>query len=459
MPKFAKRFLIALAALAALGGLALLCTNIYLQSSTVQQRIRESVARQIGTDIRIRTTSYTPWSGLVLRDIEVPDPTMPKMNILEAKALRIRFSFLPLFSKRFVIYDCSLYEPMLIVRQVASGDWMAPLPGKVKEAGPTVIVPGKPEEPRIVGAAFKAQVDRLRLIGGTVAFLDAKNRTVLMLESVDIDANVTDNTAASGTFDIGTTDISGYLNPRKVGGPFTWDGEVLDLPQIKGTLAGGEISGSYHLVALGNPHFDLNMSVKDARLKKLFAEAHAEPGKTDGNLIGQLQLSGDPRTSETTTGTGHFELISAKLKPVDFLIKLGELLQIEELQLLQLKDAKMNITVRDEKIWIDDLTMQSENLVLKATGPVRFNGKMDLDASLLVNRKLQQQLRGVLGKNFVKTDDPEYQRLDFNVTGHIDSPKTDLLDKLIGINIGQDIGGMLKSLFRGQAPKKEKGEK
>lgn len=459
MSKFAKRFLIAIVALAALAGLALLCTNIYLQSSTVQQRIRESVARQIGTDVKIRTTSYTPWSGLVLRDIEVPDPTASKMNILEAKALRIRFSLLPLFNKRFVIYDCSLYEPTLIVRQVASGDWMAPLPGKVKEPEPAVITPGAPSEPRIVGPAFRAEVERLRLIGGTVAFLDAKNRTVLMLESVDIDARVTGNVAAAGVFDIGATDISGYLHPRKVGGPFTWDGEVLNLPEIRGSLAGGEIAGSYHLVALGNPHFDLNFSVKDARLKKLFAEAHAEPGKTDGNLIGQLQLSGDPRTSETTTGSGHFELLSAKLKPVDFLIKLGELLQIEELQLLQLKDAKMDITVKDEKIWVDNLTMQSENLVLKATGPVRFNGKMDLDASLLVNRKLQQQLRGVLGKNFVKTEDPEYQRLDFNVTGHVDSPKTDLLDKLIGINIGQDIGGMLKSLFRGQAPKKDKGEK
>ncbi len=58
-----------------------------------------------------------------------------------------------------------------------------------------------------------------------------------MLESVDIDANVSDNVAAAGVFDIGETDISGYLHPRKVGGPFTWDGEVLDLPEIKGTLA------------------------------------------------------------------------------------------------------------------------------------------------------------------------------------------------------------------------------
>ncbi len=391
-------------------------------------------------------------------DIAVPDPTSPSLNILEAKALRIRFSFFPLFSKRFVIYDCSLYEPTLIVRQVASGDWIAPLPAKMKDVAPAPSVPGVPTAPRVVGAAFKGEVERLRLIGGTVAFLDAKNRTVLMLESVDIDANVSDNVAAAGVFDIGETDISGYLHPRKVGGPFTWDGEVLDLPQIHGALAGGEISGSYRLVALGEPHFDLNFAVKDARLKKLFAEAHSEPGKTEGNLVGQLQLSGDPRASATTTGTGHFELLQAKLKPVDFLIKLGELLQIEELQLLQLKDAKMDVTIKDERIWVDNLNLQSENLMLKATGPVRFNGKLDLDASLLVNRKLQQQLRGVLGKNFVKTDDPEYQRLDFNVTGHIDSPKTDLLDKLIGINIGQDIGGMLKSLFRGQ-PKKDKGAK
>ena len=37
---------------------------------------------------------------------------------------------------------------------------------------------------------------------------------------------------------------------------------------------------------------------------------------------------------------------------------------------------------------------------------------------------------------------------DFSVTGSLSRPKTDLLDKLTGIRIGQDLGGLIKNLFR-----------
>ena len=58
-----------------------------------------------------------------------------------------------------------------------------------------------------------------------------------------------------------------------------------------------------------------------------------------GILQGSLDMNGDPRDSASLNGIGHFELVSAQLKPVEFLVKLGELLQIDELQLLKLSDA------------------------------------------------------------------------------------------------------------------------
>jgi hypothetical protein len=77
---------------------------------------------------------------------------------------------------------------------------------------------------------------------------------------------------------------------------------------------------------------------------------------------------------------------------------------------------------------------------------------MNLDARLLVNLKLQRQLRGVLGKNLADTEDPEYRQIPFSVTGRIDNPKTDLLDKLIGAKVGQDVGGMLVNILRSSVP-------
>ena len=135
------------------------------------------------------------------------------------------------------------------------------------------------------------------------------------------------------------------------------------------------------------------------------------------------------------------------------------MLQIDELQLLKLSDARINATIQDERVHIDDVTLKSDNLILQGTGPVRFNGKMNLDASLMVNRKLQQQLKGVLSRNFVDSEDPEYRELPFTVTGRVDNPKTDLIDKLIGAKVGQDVGGMLMNILRSSASPKPDNKK
>jgi hypothetical protein len=174
-----------------------------------------------------------------------------------------------------------------------------------------------------------------------------------------------------------------------------------------------------------------------------------------------VSLTGDPRNSNSITGEAHFELISAKLKPVEFLVKLGELLQIDELQLLKLSDARADLTVRDERVQVEDITLKSDNLILRGSGPVRFNGKMNLDARLLFNLKLQHQLKGVLAKNLVDSEDPEYRQIPFTVTGRIGDPKTDLFDKLIGVKVGQDVGGVLMNILRSSAPQKseDKSEK
>ena len=45
------------------------------------------------------------------------------------------------------------------------------------------------------------------------------------------------------------------------------------------------------------------------------------------------------------------------------------------------------------------------------------------------------------------------------MTGRIDNPKTDLIDKLIGEKVGQDVGGMLMNILRSGAPQKSDDKK
>jgi uncharacterized protein involved in outer membrane biogenesis len=121
VPIFAKRFLFCAAGVLAVAAVVLLCVNLYLQSDGVQQRIREAAGRSLGTEVKIKSSMYTPWSGFVLRGITVPDPNSADFNAVEATALRLRFALSPLLSRRFVITECTLFEPELIVRQLDPG--------------------------------------------------------------------------------------------------------------------------------------------------------------------------------------------------------------------------------------------------------------------------------------------------------------------------------------------------
>lgn len=453
MPKLAKRFFVVAAAFAGVIALVLLCINLYLQSGGVQQRIRVAVERSLGTAITIRNTSYTPWGGLSLRGLSIPDPTTPARNIVEASGLRVRFLLWPLFQQRFVVREALLIEPTLIVRQAADGNWIFPLPTRRPK---DVEVPGAPAGPSIKGPSFRGELERVRLTEGTVVFIDAKSRPVLSLEKVDIDAKVLEGRRAEGTFYVARMEVSGSLKPNKIGGPFTWDGKVLDLPAIKGLLAGGNLAASYRINTGEEPSYALSASLDGVLLKKLFEDAHVEPGKTDGQLQGTLSLAGDPRNSDTLEGKGHFELVSARLRPMEFLVKLGELFQIDELQLLKLHDAKVDLTIGDGRVKIDDLILKSENLIITGTGPIKFNGKLDIDARLLVNAKLQKQLKGLLGNNFVESEIPEYRQVTFDVNGRVDNPQTNLLDKITGVKMGGGVQGILKNIFQSIPTQKKK---
>jgi hypothetical protein len=92
--------------------------------------------------------------------------------------------------------------------------------------------------------------------------------------------------------------------------------------------------------------------------------------------------------------------------------------------------------------------------MMDATGQAAFNGELDLDARLHVNEKMQRDLRGLLGKKFQPSESEGFVHMPFSVRGTLARPKSDLLDKVVGLRIGQDVGGLLKNLLR--MPQKQK---
>ncbi len=104
---------------------------------------------------------------------------------------------------------------------------------------------------------------------------------------------------------------------------------------------------------------------------------------------------------------------------------------------------------------IDELVLRSTNIHLSATGTVSFRGKLHLSSRLAINEKIRAQLYKPIRANFQPTEEPGYSAVDFEVTGTVERPKTNLLEKVVG----RDLKDLVNSFLGGKSdkPKKKKG--
>src|SRR5437660_11700317 len=127
MRKLRRITIIAFAALIGLGAVLLLGVNLYVQSQGAQAKIQEELSRRLGTRLEIRSMSVTPWGGLQLSGITIPQTSsVAPRHFLEAKTFQLRVRFLSLFSRRLVIKEVSLINPNVVWPQDAEGKWRLP---------------------------------------------------------------------------------------------------------------------------------------------------------------------------------------------------------------------------------------------------------------------------------------------------------------------------------------------
>jgi hypothetical protein len=125
--KLRRITIIAFAALIGLGAVLLLGVNLYVQSQGAQAKIQEELSRRLGTRLEIRSMSVTPWGGLQLSGITIPQTSSAgPRHFLEAKTFQLRVRFLSLFSRRLVIKEVSLIKPNVVWPQDAEGKWRLP---------------------------------------------------------------------------------------------------------------------------------------------------------------------------------------------------------------------------------------------------------------------------------------------------------------------------------------------
>jgi type II secretion system protein N len=481
-----RLLLIGLGVILGVALLILIGVNMYVQSRGTQARIQQELSQRLGTTLRIQRISVTPWAGLKLTGITIPQ-SQPGVSpdFLTAKAFRLRIRFSSLFGGHLVIKEVSLINPEVVWAQNADGKWRVPsvpLPAAPKTAAPEKPAPAEvapsappPTEEKIVvqeapakpapplpvqtenkPASFTPEVQRVNVVRARFRFLDEKLQGVATFDQVDFRSSFRTATDLSGKIMIAKTSLRDRFFLQQLESPLRYDANELDFSQITARAGEGQISGRFTIQpqAEDSP-FTVSINFKEVQADKIITEAGGTLGTVTGKLEGHLDASGKTADPNALEGSGEIILHDGQVRQYSLLMALGQLLQIQELQQLRLDQALVKYHINPGVVTIDQLVFRSENIRLSATGTVSFDGKLQLESQLAVNEKMRSQLFRAIRENFKPIEDPGYTALNFQVSGTVGRPKTNLMDKLIGRDL-KDLSSVINGLMGGGKSEKKK---
>ena len=484
MHSIAKPILIITGIIFALYATAVLCLNIYLQSSGVQFKLRQAVVRATGIEPVISKTYYTPWSGLTVSGIKIPQTGDAKKPLLSVRSMKCSVSLSSLFRGQILLKDITFEQPSLLLVQGQSAIWPGgaamPFQNREKKAAPAnqqvqstqqptpplssspdaglpATSTPQPKEKPETKTAKPVLFENVRILEGHAALYPAQGGRAVLLDGLSVEGKVSPDGVARGSFRIKSATLFESVRQKDITGQFEYHDGDLKITNLQAAWANGTVKGNFEISNTQEAFFTASLTAENVALQKLAEDAGFTAEGTQGVLFAKANLQGIPGQPESFTGQASANLTEARMQPIDPLRQLGELLRINELRMLELQNAQTALTIRDGKILVDRLELETANLLMDASGQALFDGSLDLDARFHVTQKLLKESLGFMGSKFQTSDREGYAHMPFSITGSMSRPKSDLLDKLVGIRLGDDVGGLLKNLLR--MPKKEKKKK
>jgi type II secretion system protein N len=484
--KLGRLFFIGIGALVGLAIILLLAVNLYVQSQATQARIQQELSQRLNTPLHIRRISVTPWGGLKLSGITIPQ-TAPGASgdFLQASTFRLRVRFSSLFQQRLVIKEIALIKPNVTWLQNTNGKWRLPEPAQeaaiseappkrkteIARAAPTQPAPAAPSvtptktlpneqgiEPR-ESAPFIPEIRRVKLADGDFNFLDGKGKIVARFSDVDFRSSLRSTTALNGTIDIAKTSLRDRFFLEKLNSPLRYDPSVLEFSNVSAQADGGQITGAFSMRPQEEDSpFTVRVRFHDLQADQIVTEAGGPEGMVKGRLEGNLEAIGQTADPDALEGHGEISLREGEVQQYSLLVALGQILQIEELTQLHLEQAEVKYHLSPGLVTVDELLLRSPNIRLTATGTITFAGKLKLESQLAINEKIRSQLFRPIRENFQPVDQSGFGALAFQITGTVGRPKTNLMDKMIGSDL-KDLGSVINSLFGGGKSERSKKKK
>ncbi len=415
-------------------------TGILLRMHAVQQRISDSFATAMGMEVRFEEFHPGLVSGLRMSRLTATNKRGDSLAVREVFA---KLKVLPLLTGHLVFSEVALDGVRLVKMDQ---------PEKSDNAG-TPVVPAFGTDP----ARGSSDLRRLKLLHAvrSVKISDAAldwmlvdGRAKLQLEGVNLLFSKDDSGAGEGELRVDRGSWMEVVQFRDLQSAVTLASEKLKLSGIQARCGGGVLGGGAELVLSEGRTFAMDLAATGVDLGAMSEELPRL--KLAGRAQGGLKLQGALADLSSWTGGGQVAILDGKFKELSLLQALGQVFQIQELTNLKVKEAKMQFNVSEAKVQFQELSLVGGDIVLVAPGTMDFNRNLLLNAKLTVpERLLTGRVSQMLGRGFSPVDEAGLRSIAFQVTGTLDKPSTDVVEKVVGDGlggvVGQLLGGFLKS--------------
>lgn len=437
------------------------CLDRWLQSAAVRAQIEGKLSEELKMPVKIDGIGFSSWSGLSTKKITVSGPDGV---LFEADGISASHSFSSLMRGSLGLSEVRIRRPHIRLYQDAEGHWtpsrkaaLPPPSAQPASSAPVAVLPLNP--PVSVASTAKKppaiSVGKILIEDGTVEMIGKTRTPFATITGMNLTMRDVSETAFSGSLTITRAVLHGSVAVEHLSGLAVREGQSFSLRDFSVETGGGKITGeaAYTIGATGRAALKINA----VNLARATQEGGMTGQKISGTVSGDAQVSGLGADRKAIAGSGTLALKGGDCSQFEILRQVGDILRLAALANFQIADAAVNFQVANEQVILSPMTVFTPPITLGLSGPVTFDGMLNLSAKLSAPASLVASQPMIAGQ-FTPPDANGLQSVPFAITGDMKKPRQNLADALTGTkdHRQQNIiaaGSILSTLLQKNNPK------
>jgi type II secretion system protein N len=464
LKSFLRIALLTVAGLFLVWCIGLLGINLYIQSPGVQRDLRDSFSESLGLPLEVFRITFTPWDGLTFEDVTIGSSDSETL-VLKAGNLRVRCDYLALLRRKIIVREIVLRQvdlrvPLAAVKETLDNSKRSvarsPASGSEAAESPTPELVRRSKSLTIrdtLTQRFWVEIQRFKLKDATITVVRPDGTIAAVIRGLDSTLNFQHGNYL-GRAHADNATIGEAISVDDIGSPVRFSGGSLALEDVCAKLSGGDLNGTFNLdFSKADLPYRLELKASGIDVNEVTTRTGTFLDRAHGTLEGSFELTGAGRDSSQAAGAGTLEIKSAYLDQYPMLQEIGRWTQIDELQRLDLEEADSNFRIVGPRVQVDSIRLISKNCQINLAGTVEESQRLDLKGRLTITQFLSQKIPNELEDNFITAEDGRDRYLDFEVSGSLQKPETNLFERIIG-----DKRKLLQRLLHGNHSGRSKPE-